>query len=108
MAKLTILHFPDPRLRTRARPLPAVSADVQRLAADMLETMYAAPGIGLAATQVGVDQRLIVVDVSEKGNEPRVFINPEILARAGTETMQERSAEHTSELQSPLKLVCRA
>ena len=89
MAKLTILHFPDPRLRTRARPVLAMSAEVQRLAADMLETMYSAPGIGLAATQVGVDQRLIVVDVSEKGNEPRVFINPEILARAGTETMQE-------------------
>ncbi|MGH8292646.1 MAG: peptide deformylase [Gammaproteobacteria bacterium] len=89
MAKLTILHFPDPRLRTRARPVLAVSADIQRLAADMLETMYAAPGIGLAATQVGADQRLIVVDVSEQGNEPRVFINPEILARSGTETMQE-------------------
>ena len=89
MAQLTILHFPDPRLRTRARPVAAITSDIQQLAADMLETMYAAPGIGLAATQVGVDQRLMVVDVSEKGSEPRVFINPEILAREGHETMQE-------------------
>jgi peptide deformylase len=89
MAQLTILHYPDPRLRIRARPIAAISDDTRRLAADMLETMYAAPGIGLAATQVGVDQRIMVVDVSEKANEPRVFINPEILARAGSETMQE-------------------
>jgi peptide deformylase len=89
MALLTILHYPDPRLRVRARPLPSVSAETRRLADDMLETMYTAPGIGLAATQVGVDQRLMVVDVSEQGNQPRVFINPEILSREGRETMQE-------------------
>ncbi|MGB9428568.1 MAG: peptide deformylase [Gammaproteobacteria bacterium] len=89
MALLTILHYPDPRLRIRARPLPAVSAETRRLADAMLETMYAAPGIGLAATQVGVDERVMVVDVSEKGNEARVFINPEILSREGSETMQE-------------------
>ncbi|MGA9852951.1 MAG: peptide deformylase [Gammaproteobacteria bacterium] len=89
MALLTILHYPDPRLRLRARPLPAVSPETHLLAADLLETMYAAPGIGLAATQVGVDQRVIVVDVSEKGDQPRVLINPEILSRDGTETMQE-------------------
>ena len=89
MALLTILHYPDPRLRIRARPVAALTGDIKRLAADMLETMYAAPGIGLAATQVGVDQRLMVMDVSEKANEPRVLINPEILSRAGSETMQE-------------------
>ena len=89
MSQLTILHFPDPRLRTRARPVTAVTAEIQQLAADMLETMYAAPGIGLAATQVGVDQRVIVVDVSEMTNEPRVLINPEILSCSGTESMQE-------------------
>ena len=89
MAKLSILQFPDPRLRIRARPVTSVTAEIGRLAADMLETMYAAPGIGLAATQVGVDQRVVVLDISEKGNEPRVFVNPEILGRSGTETMQE-------------------
>lgn len=89
MALLTILHYPDPRLRIRARPVAAISGDIQQLATDLLETMYAAPGIGLAATQVGVDQRLAVVDISEKANEPRVLINPEILAREGRETMQE-------------------
>ena len=89
MTQLTILHFPDPRLRTRARPVTTVTAEIQQLVDKLLETMYAAPGIGLAATQVGVDQRVIVVDVSEKANEPKVFINPEILSHAGTETMQE-------------------
>ena len=89
MATLTILHYPDPRLRIRARPIAVVTAEVQQLAADMLTTMYAAPGIGLAATQVGVDQRLIVVDVSEHGDCPQVFINPEILERQGKEKMQE-------------------
>ena len=85
----TILHFPDARLRNRARPVVAVSAEIRQLATDMLETMYAAPGIGLAATQVGVDQRVIVVDVSEQGDAPQVFINPEILSRDGKEKMQE-------------------
>jgi peptide deformylase len=89
MASLSILHYPDPRLRVRARPVAAMTAEIRQLAADMLETMYAAPGIGLAATQVGVDQRVIVVDVSEHGDAPQVFINPEILAREGTEKMQE-------------------
>ena len=89
MALLNILHFPDPRLRIKARPIAAVTETHRVLAADMLETMYAAPGIGLAATQVGVDQRLIVVDVSDDGNQPQVFLNPEILAQEGTEVMQE-------------------
>ena len=89
MALLTILHYPDPRLRLRAKPVAAVTAGIRRLATDMLETMYAAPGIGLAAPQVGVDQRVIVVDVSEHGDAPQVFINPEILSRDGKEKMQE-------------------
>jgi peptide deformylase len=89
MALLEILHFPDPRLRIKAKPLAAVSDATRRLIADMLETMYAAPGIGLAATQVGVDQRVIVVDVSENRDEPRAYINPEILRRDGSERMEE-------------------
>jgi peptide deformylase len=89
MAQLEILHFPDPRLRIKAKPLAAVSDATRVLIKDMLETMYAAPGIGLAATQVGVDQRVIVVDVSEDGDEPLAFINPEILSQEGTEVMQE-------------------
>ena len=89
MALLDILHFPDPRLRIRARPVSAVT-DVHRiLIRDMLETMYAAPGIGLAAIQVGVAERVIVVDVSEHGDEPRAYINPEILSAGGKERMQE-------------------
>lgn len=78
MARLDILEFPDPRLRTLAKPVTRFDADLQRLIDDMFETMYAAPGIGLAATQVNVHQRLIVIDVSEENDEPLVFINPEI------------------------------
>lgn len=89
MALLDILHFPDPRLRIKARPVLAVTDATRRLIKDMLETMYAAPGIGLAATQVGVDERVIVVDVSEDSDSPQAFINPEILSLEGTEVMQE-------------------
>jgi peptide deformylase len=89
MALLDILHFPDPRLRIKAKPIAAVTEVHRVLAADMLATMYAAPGIGLAATQVGVDQRLIVVDVSDDGDQPQVFINPELLSKEGTEVTQE-------------------
>jgi peptide deformylase len=89
MALLDILHFPDPRLRIRAKPLAAVTPATRSLMTDMLETMYAAPGIGLAATQVGVDQRVIVLDVSEHGDQPQAFINPEILATEGLEVMEE-------------------
>lgn len=76
MAKLEILEFPDPRLRTVATPIAQVRPEYQQIAADMLETMYDAPGIGLAATQVNIHERLIVVDVSEDQNEPLVLINP--------------------------------
>jgi peptide deformylase len=78
MAKLTILEFPDPRLRTVAAPVAAVDDRIRRLVADMLETMYEAPGIGLAATQVDVHQQVVVIDISEEKNQPLVFINPQI------------------------------
>jgi peptide deformylase len=78
MAVLDILEFPDPRLRTRAKPVTEVTDATRALIDDMFETMYAAPGIGLAATQVNVHQRLLVIDLSGDQSEPLVFINPEI------------------------------
>lgn len=78
MALLEILEFPDPRLRTVAKPVMQVDDELRSLIDNMFETMYAAPGIGLAATQVNVHQRLLVLDVSEHGDQPMVFINPEI------------------------------
>lgn len=78
MAKLDILEFPDPRLRTLAQPVEQVDDALRQLIDDMFETMYAAPGIGLAATQVNVHKRLLVLDVSEEQNQPLVFINPEV------------------------------
>jgi peptide deformylase len=89
MTRLTILEYPDPRLRTRAVPVDAVDASLRELLDDMLETMYAANGIGLAATQVNVHRRLLVADISEQRNDPRVFINPEILGKSGATTSQE-------------------
>lgn len=78
MAKLEILEFPDPRLRQVAKPVELVTDELRQLVDDMFETMYAAPGVGLAATQVNVHQRIVVIDVSEDQSEPLVFINPEI------------------------------
>ncbi len=89
MARLTILEYPDPRLRTRAAPVTRFDAALKQQIADMFETMYAAPGIGLAATQVDWHHQLIVIDVSEEKNEPQVFINPQILSREGKATGQE-------------------
>jgi peptide deformylase len=89
MALRTILEFPDPRLRTRAEPVTHFDASLGTLIDDMLETMYAAPGIGLAATQVDVHKRLIVIDISKEHNEPLVLINPEILAREGEAATEE-------------------
>jgi len=89
MALRTILEFPDPRLRTRARPVTRFDASLGQLIDDMLETMYQAPGIGLAATQVDVHERVIVIDISEGRNEPLVLINPEILEREGEEKTEE-------------------
>jgi peptide deformylase len=89
MALLQILEYPDPRLRTKAQPLTEFNSALSTFIDDMFETMYAAPGIGLAATQVDFHKRLIVIDVSENRNEPLVFINPEILTREGVGTMEE-------------------
>ena len=89
MAKLPILEFPDPRLRTVAKTVTQVDDAMRRLIDDMFETMYDAPGIGLAATQVDVHLRLLVLDVSEDKNRPMVFINPEILETEGSQVYQE-------------------
>jgi len=89
MALRTILEFPDPRLRTRAQPVTRFDGALGTLIDDMLETMYAAPGIGLAATQVDVHQRVIVIDISEAHNEPLVLVNPQILAREGEASSEE-------------------
>lgn len=83
MALLPILRFPDPRLKKLAAPVTKIDAGIRRLAADMAETMYEAPGIGLAATQVDVHKRVVVVDISEEKNDLRVFINPELSSSAG-------------------------
>lgn len=82
MARLSILRYPDPRLHTVARPVAAVDDGIRQLVADMLETMYAADGVGLAATQVDVHQRVIVMDTSEQHDRPVVLINPEITERS--------------------------
>ena len=89
MAKLSILEFPDKRLRTVAKPVETFDAELSRLVDDMFETMYDAPGIGLAATQVDVHRRLLVLDVSEDRSRPMVFINPEILSAEGHQVYQE-------------------
>ncbi|HYC08071.1 MAG TPA: peptide deformylase [Steroidobacteraceae bacterium] len=89
MALRTILEFPDPRLRTRAKPVTAFDEALGTLIDDMLESMYAAPGIGLAATQVDVHQRVIVIDISKEHDEPLVLVNPEILSREGEASTEE-------------------
>ena len=89
MAILDILHFPDPRLRNKAKAVDVVDETIARLIDDMLETMYQAPGIGLAATQVNVAKRVVVIDVSEGKNAPLCMINPEILEMEGSEQMEE-------------------
>lgn len=89
MAILNILHYPDPRLREKALPVENVDGEVKQLVSDMFETMYDAPGIGLAATQANVQKRIIVIDVSEDKSQPLCFINPEILESDGEEVMEE-------------------
>ncbi|MFW5927076.1 MAG: peptide deformylase [Wenzhouxiangella sp.] len=89
MSRLQILEYPDPRLRKVAKPVSEVTDTERQLAADMLETMYAANGIGLAATQVDEALRLLVLDISEKRDQPRVFINPEIVERSGSQSCEE-------------------
>lgn len=89
MALLPILEFPDPRLRTRAEPVRQFDAALKKLVADMLETMYAAPGVGLAGTQVNVHRQLFVMDTSAEKNDPQVFINAQIIEHDGSETAEE-------------------
>ncbi|MEC4090356.1 peptide deformylase [Pseudoalteromonas rubra] len=89
MAKLAVLSFPDERLRTVAKPVAEVNDEIRQIVADMLETMYEENGIGLAATQVDIHQRIVVIDVSEERDEPRVLINPEIIAKDGSTISEE-------------------
>ena len=89
MARLDILHYPDARLHTVAKPVKAVDDRIRKLVDDMAKTMYAAPGIGLAETQVDVHERVVVIDISETHDQLRVFINPEIVAQSGTEESEE-------------------
>ena len=89
MACLPILHYPDPRLRNRAQFVALVDDSIRRLVDDMFETMYEAPGIGLAAPQVGASIRVIVIDISDEKNQPVCLINPEIIDSVGAEEMEE-------------------
>lgn len=89
MSILTILEFPDPRLRTRAAPVAVFDAALKQLVADMFQTMYAANGVGLAATQVNVHQRVLVADMSEDRDQPLALINPEIVEKDGSQVYQE-------------------
>jgi peptide deformylase len=89
MALLRILQYPDPRLKTVARKVTVVNDEIRRLIKDMAETMYAAPGVGLAATQVDVHQRVIIVDIAETHDQLKVFINPEIIASGGISDCEE-------------------
>ena len=89
MAILHILHYPDPRLRIKAMPVERVESDIRQLLDDMLETMYDAPGVGLAAPQVDIPKRVIVVDISEQKNAPLCLINPEIISQEDVEQMEE-------------------
>jgi peptide deformylase len=89
MAILEVLHFPDERLRIKALPVKEIDSDIRQIATDMLETMYTENGIGLAATQVNIQKRIVVIDLSEEKNEPLILINPEITTLEGKETMRE-------------------
>ena len=89
MALLSILEYPDPRLRICAKPVTTVNEEIRALVTDMLDTMYDAPGIGLAATQVNIHKRVLVIDISEERNQPMCFINPEILSSEGEISYEE-------------------
>ena len=89
MAILNILNYPDERLRIKASPVENVDGQIVQLVDDMLETMYSAPGIGLAATQVNVHQRIIVTDITEDKSQPLAFINPEIISQDGIQAIDE-------------------
>ncbi|EGQ7939271.1 peptide deformylase [Vibrio vulnificus] len=89
MSVLQVLTFPDDRLRTVAKPVEKVTPEIQKIVDDMIETMYEEEGIGLAATQVDIHQRIVVIDISESRNEPMVLINPEILEKRGEDGIEE-------------------
>lgn len=89
MSTLNIIEFPDPRLRMKAAPVTVFDAKLKQFVADMLETMYAANGVGLAATQVAVQQRVLVIDMSDERNQPLVLINAELVEKGGTQVYQE-------------------
>ena len=89
MALLSILEYPDPRLHVVAEPINVVNEEIRRLVRDMAETMYAAPGVGLAATQVGIHKRLIIIDISDAHEQLNVMINPRILERSGQAMLEE-------------------
>ncbi|BAW81016.1 peptide deformylase [Candidatus Nitrosoglobus terrae] len=89
MAILNILHYPDPRLRQKAQPVTVIDSSIKKLVDNMLETMYQAPGIGLAATQVNITKQVVVIDISEDKSSPLILINPEITARQGTVESEE-------------------
>ena len=89
MAIRKILHYPDPRLRRQALPVDTVDDEIRTLIDDMAETMYQAPGMGLAAPQIDVSKRILVIDISEARNDLRVLVNPELLTQEGEQTMEE-------------------
>jgi peptide deformylase len=89
MALLPILHYPDPRLHTIAKPVAVVDERIRKLIKDMAETMYAAPGVGLAATQVDIHERLLIIDISDARDDLKVFVNPEILEKSGDAETEE-------------------
>jgi peptide deformylase len=89
MAIRKILHYPDPRLRRKALPVDTVDDEIRTLIDDLAETMYQAPGIGLAAPQIDVSKRVLILDISEARNELRVFVNPKLLTQEGEQTMEE-------------------
>jgi peptide deformylase len=89
MAVLNILEYPDPRLKKVATPVAAVTPEIQKLVRDMAETMYSAPGVGLAATQVNVHKRVVIIDISEARDDLKVFINPELVSAEGEAEYEE-------------------
>ncbi|MEO5703310.1 MAG: peptide deformylase [Gammaproteobacteria bacterium] len=103
MARLDILHFPDPRLRNKAAPVAEVTDEIRVLIENMFETMYDAPGIGLAATQVNVAKRVVVIDVSLQNNEPLCLINPEILGQGETVVQTEEGCLSVPDIFEPVQ-----
>ena len=112
MTVLTVLHYPDPRLHKVAKPVAVVDERVRKIVADMAETMYAAPGVGLAATQVDIHERIIVIDVSDEQNQLMVFINPELVwASAEKKAWREGCLsvpEYDAEVERPDQILVKA